>query len=82
MAKAIEAGLPKLRIEEAAASTQARIDSGRQTIIGVNNYQAEDEASIDILKVDNAAVRGQQIEKLTRLRDEREQTDVDAALTP
>ena len=54
MAKAIEKGLPKLRIEEAAAKTQARIDSGRQTVIGVNKYKPTDERPIDVLKVDNA----------------------------
>ena len=64
MAKAIEAGIPKLRIEEAAAKTQARIDAGAQTIVGVNRYKPEREAEIEILKVDNSAVRTQQIEKL------------------
>lgn len=80
MAKAIEAGIPKLKIEEAAARTQARIDSGHQKIIGVNAFRTPDEASIDILKVDNAAVRASQIEKLKRLKSERNQADVDAAL--
>ncbi|KAB0265285.1 methylmalonyl-CoA mutase [Microvirga brassicacearum] len=80
MAKAIEAGIPKLRIEEAAARTQARIDSGHQKIIGVNCFRSGDEASIDIRQVDNASVRNQQIEKLRRLRAERNQSDVDAAL--
>ncbi|WP_210485579.1 methylmalonyl-CoA mutase [Microvirga antarctica] len=80
MAKAIEAGIPKLRIEEAAARTQARIDSGHQKIIGVNCFKSTDEATIDILKVDNASVRAQQIDKLKRLRAERVQSDVDAAL--
>ena len=80
MAKAIEAGIPKLRIEEAAARTQARIDSGHQKIIGVNCFKPDGEATIDILKVDNASVRNQQIEKLRRLREERDQSDVDAAL--
>src|SRR6478609_2089172 len=80
MAKAIEAGIPKLRIEEAAARTQARIDSGHQKIIGVNCFKSDDEASIDIRQVDNASVRNQQIEKLRRLRAERDQNDVDAAL--
>ena len=61
MAKAIEAGVPKARIEEAAARTQARIDSGRQTIVGVNKYRLAEEAEIEVLKVDNASVRGQQI---------------------
>jgi methylmalonyl-CoA mutase len=80
MAKAIEAGIPKLKIEEAAARTQARIDSGHQKIIGVNSFKSTDEASIDILKVDNAAVRASQIEKLRRLKADRNQADVDAAL--
>jgi methylmalonyl-CoA mutase len=80
MAKAIEAGIPKLKIEEAAARTQARIDSGHQKIVGVNCFKSTDEASIDILKVDNAAVRASQIEKLGRLKAERSQADVEAAL--
>ncbi len=80
MAKAIEAGIPKLKIEEAAARTQARIDSGHQKIVGVNCFKSTDEAAIDILKVDNAAVRASQIEKLKRLKAERSQADVDAAL--
>jgi len=80
MAKAIEAGVPKLRIEEASAKTQARIDAGRQAVIGVNKYRSENEAPIDVLKVDNSTVRRLQIEKLERLRGERNQQDVDAAL--
>jgi len=80
MAKAIEAGIPKMRIEEAAARTQARIDSGRQTVVGVNKYQLETEDKLDVLKVENAQVRKQQLEKLARLRAERNQTDTDAAL--
>ena len=80
MAKAIEAGLPKLRIEEASAKTQARIDAGQQAVIGVNKYRPMDEASIDILKVDNSSVRRLQIDKLVRLKKERSQKDVDAAL--
>ena len=72
MAKAIEAGIPKLRIEEAAAKTQARIDSGAQSVIGVNKYPPTDEAPIDVLKIDNSAVRARQIEKLQRLRAERD----------
>jgi methylmalonyl-CoA mutase len=71
MAKAIEAGIPKLRIEEAAARTQARIDSGRQTVVGVNKYRLDEEERIEVLKVDNSAVRRSQIEKLQRLRAER-----------
>jgi methylmalonyl-CoA mutase len=80
MAKAIEAGLPKLRIEEASAKTQARIDAGKQAVIGVNKYKPSDEKPIDILKVDNSNVRRLQIDKLSRLRSERNQKDVDAAL--
>ncbi len=72
MAKAIEAGIPKLRIEEAAARTQARIDAGEQTVVGVNKYTGADDAVIDILKVDNSAVRAKQIEKLQRLKAERD----------
>src|ERR1700730_2881097 len=80
MAKAIEAGVPKLRIEEASAKTQARIDAGRQTIIGVNKFKPTDEAPIDVLKVENSTVRRLQIDKLSRLKKERNQKDVDAAL--
>jgi methylmalonyl-CoA mutase len=80
MAKAIEAGIPKLRIEEAAARTQARIDAGRQTVVGVNKWVVEDEEPVEVLKVDNAAVRKSQIERLKKLRAERNQADVDAAL--
>jgi methylmalonyl-CoA mutase len=76
MTKAIEAGLPKLRIEEAAARTQARIDSGRQAIIGVNKYPLEREETLEILKVDNTAVREAQIARLRELRAERNATDV------
>jgi methylmalonyl-CoA mutase len=81
MTKAIAAGVPKMRIEEAAARTQARIDSGRQTIVGVNKFKPVDEAPIEILKVDNKSVREQQIAKLTRLRAERDPAAVKAALT-
>src|SRR5579871_6476405 len=80
MAKAIEAGIPKLRIEEAAARAQARIDSGHQSVIGVNKYRPENEAPIDVLKVDNSAVRQLQIEKLARLRAERDAGAVEEAL--
>ncbi len=80
MAKAIEAGIPKMRIEEAAARTQARIDSGRQPLIGVNKYIVENDVLPEVLKVDNSKVRGQQIEKLTRLRAERDPAATDAAL--
>src|SRR6202521_2608451 len=72
MAKAIEAGIPKLRIEEAAAKTQARIDSGHQIVVGVNRYRPQTESEIEILRVDNSAVRTLQIEKLTALRTERD----------
>jgi methylmalonyl-CoA mutase len=80
MAKAIEAGIPKLRIEEAAAKTQARIDAGAQAVIGVNKYRPEDERPIDVLKVDNSAVRALQLDKLKRLRAERDPQAVDEAL--
>jgi methylmalonyl-CoA mutase len=80
MAKAIEAGIPKMRIEEAAARTQARIDSRRQTIVGVNKYRTDDPENIEILKVDNAKVRRGQLEQLARLRAERDQTKVEATL--
>ncbi|NEA66960.1 methylmalonyl-CoA mutase [Streptomyces sp. SID12488] len=73
MAQAIDAGIPKLRIEEASARTQARIDSGRQPVIGVNKYRVETDEQIDVLKVDNSSVRTQQIEKLRRLRAERDE---------
>ena len=72
MTKAIEAGIPKLRIEEAAAKTQARIDAGHQSVIGVNKYQPTDEAPIDVLKVDNSAVMHMQLDKLKRLKAERD----------
>jgi len=80
MAKAIEAGIPKLRIEEAAARTQARIDTGQQSVIGVNKYRPAREAPIEVLKVDNSAVRRLQIEKLARLKRERDPRAVEAAL--
>ena len=80
MAKAIEAGIPKLRIEEAAAKTQARIDAGKQSVIGVNKYRPESEAQIDVLKVDNSAVRRLQIDKLRRLKQERDKAGVSARL--
>ncbi|WP_420402468.1 methylmalonyl-CoA mutase [Nisaea sp.] len=75
MAKAIEAGIPKMRIEEAAARTQARIDSGRQTIVGVNKYRIDEPENVEVLKVDNQAVRRQQLEKLERLRAERDESE-------
>jgi len=80
MAKAIEAGIPKLRIEEAAAKTQARIDAGNQSVIGVNRFKALYERPIDVLKVDNSAVRAAQIDKLNRLKAERDPQAVEAAL--
>ena len=80
MAKAIEAGIPKLRIEEAAAKTQARIDGGSQSVIGVNRFKPTDERPIDVLKVDNSSVRTQQLDKLARLRAERDPAAVEAAL--
>ncbi|MEJ8473882.1 methylmalonyl-CoA mutase [Roseibium algae] len=80
MAKAIEKGIPKLRIEEAAAKTQARIDSGAQTVVGVNKYKPDSEQTIDVLKVDNADVRSQQLAKLERLRAERNEAETQAAL--
>ncbi|WP_068121808.1 methylmalonyl-CoA mutase, partial [Nocardioides massiliensis] len=73
MAKAIEAGIPKMRIEEAAARTQARLDSGTQKLIGVNTFRLADEDPLDVLKVDNASVYSQQIAKLERLRAERDE---------
>lgn len=72
MAKAIEAGIPKLRIEEAAARTQARIDSGRQTVVGVNKFLLNEKEDVPVLKVDNAQVRAQQIAQLEQLRQERD----------
>ncbi len=80
MAQAIEAGIPKLRIEEAAARTQARIDSGQQPVIGVNKYRLDLNEQIDVLKIDNSAVRAGQIEKLRRLRAERDEPTTQAAL--
>jgi len=80
MARAIENGIPKLRIEEAAARTQARIDSGRQTVVGVNRYRTDDDRAIDVLKVDNSAVREAQLEKLRRLRAGRDEGACHAAL--
>jgi methylmalonyl-CoA mutase len=81
MAAAIEAGLPKLRIEEAAARTQARIDSGRQPVIGVNKHRVDSDEKIDVLKIDNAGVRASQREKLLRLKAERDPRACEQALT-
>ena len=80
MSKAIETGVPKMRIEEAAARTQGRIDSGTQAIIGVNKYRLEKEDPIDILDIDNTAVRLSQIERLNKLRAERNESEVVEAL--
>ena len=80
MAKAIETGIPKMRIEEAAARKQARIDSGNDTIVGINRYRLEKEDPIDILAVDNTAVREAQIKRLKELRANRDETKVRSAL--
>ena len=80
MAAAIETGLPKMRIEEAAARTQARIDSGNQTIVGVNKYRLDHEDPIDILEIDNTAVRKEQIERLNELKANRDNKAVKRAL--
>ena len=80
MSKAIETGIPKMRIEEASARRQAKIDSGRDTIVGINKYRLEKEDPIDILEVDNTAVRLSQIERLKKLRAERNNDDVQVAL--
>jgi methylmalonyl-CoA mutase len=80
MTEAINAGIPKLRVEEAAARTQARIDSGRQPVIGVNKYRLDENEHVDVLKVDNSSVRTQQIEKLRRLRADRDAGAVEHAL--
>ena len=80
MSKAVETGVPKMRIEEAAARAQGRIDSGAQTIVGVNKYRLEKEDPIDILDIDNSAVRLSQIERLKKLRGERNEEEVQQAL--
>ena len=80
MAKAIAEGVPKQRIEEAAAKTQARIDTGAQIVVGVNKYRPENDVAPNVLKVDNAAVRAAQLEKLARLRAERDENRTQAAL--
>ncbi|GGM60276.1 methylmalonyl-CoA mutase [Longimycelium tulufanense] len=80
MARAIDEGIPKMRVEEAAARTQARIDSGRQPVIGVNKYQVAADEAIEVLKVDNKTVLAQQIDKLRRLRAERDEPACRAAL--
>lgn len=81
MAKAIETGLPKMRIEEAAARKQARIDSGAEIIVGVNKFKLENEDPIDILEVDNTAVRIKQIERLQKLKSERNEEETQVALS-
>ncbi|GAB7141965.1 methylmalonyl-CoA mutase [Mycobacterium riyadhense] len=80
MAQAISDGIPKLRIEEAAARTQARIDSGQQPVVGVNKYQVDEDHEIEVLKVENSRVRAEQLAKLQELRQSRDQSKVDAAL--
>jgi methylmalonyl-CoA mutase len=80
MAKAIEAGVPKQKIEEAAARTQARIDSGEQIVVGVNRFRPAGEPALDVLRVDNSAVRAAQVDKLRRLRGERDEAATQAAL--
>jgi len=80
MAKAIDTGLPKMRIEEAAARKQARIDSGQDAIVGVNKYRVEEEGEIEILEIDNTRVRNSQIERLEKLRRERDNNAVTGAL--
>ncbi len=80
MAKAIETGLPKLRIEEAAAKKQARIDRGEDVIVGVNKYRLDGEENVDILEIDNDQVRESQIARLNKLRADRDQTEVDTIL--
>ncbi len=80
MAQAIEAGIPKMRIEESAARTQARIDAGDQTVVGVNKYKVTNDAAIEVLKVENASVRRQQIAQLEALRAERDSAQVESCL--
>jgi methylmalonyl-CoA mutase len=80
MAQAIDDGIPKLRIEEAAARTQARIDSGTQPVIGINKYQVEEDQEVEVLKVENSRVRAEQLAKLEDLRASRDQSAVEAAL--
>jgi len=80
MAQAIDDGIPKLRIEEAAARTQARIDSGAQTVIGINKYQVDEDQEIEVLKVENSRVRAEQLDKLARLRADRDESATQAAL--
>jgi len=80
MTKAIESGIPKMRIEQAAAAKQARIDSRRDVIVGVNKYQTDEKQELEILEVDNTAVRSEQIERLVKMKAERNNDDVQLAL--
>jgi methylmalonyl-CoA mutase len=80
MTKAIESGMPKLRIEEAAAHKQARIDSGKETIVGVNKYRLEEEGEIDVLAIDNSVVREKQVSKIQSVKSSRDEAAVQAAL--
>ena len=80
MAKAIETGMPKMRIEEAAAKKQARIDRGEDVIVGVNKYRVKEEGNVDILDIDNAAVRKSQLNRLASIRESRDESAVEAAL--
>lgn len=80
MTKAIESGVPKMRIEQAAAAKQARIDSGKDVIVGVNKYQTDDKSELEILEVDNKAVRAEQLERLAKLKAERNTEEAEAAL--
>src|SRR3546814_20386810 len=81
MTRAVESGMPKLRIEESAARRQARIDRGEEVIVGVNRYRAGEDEPVEILDIDNAAVREQQVKRLEKIRRERDQKAVEAALT-
>jgi methylmalonyl-CoA mutase len=81
MTKAIEAGIPKMRIEEAAARKQARIDTGKDTIVGVNKYKVEDDTNIDLLEVDNEKVRDEQIRRINQLRKDRDEAKLNESLT-
>ena len=81
MAKAIETGFPKMKIEEAAAKRQAQIDSRKETIIGVNKYRLEKEDAIDILDIDNTVVRQKQMERLNKLKANRDEKAVQKALS-
>src|SRR5262249_43559838 len=81
MTKAVEAGMPKLQIEEAAARRQARIDRAEETIVGVNRYRSDEAASVELLDVDNTAVRDQQVERLAQIRRRRDSGRVGATLT-